>query len=607
VSISIGLKPKLLDISMLKIKRAVILVWESAPGWTSAHVAVNTIQSVLPLVSIYIIKLIVDDIALRLNTSDQAQGFDRILWLLVAAGLIMFLTNCNSVIAEISSTTLSQRVTDRMQKILYQKAIEIDLESYESPQHQDILERAKWEAPHRPTQMLHNLTTGGQSVISLLAIAGLLISLHWGLICILLFASIPTIALRFRQSKVMYQWHRRQTEIERKANYLGHLLLGNQSAKEIRLFNLGHMLIDRFVQIRQQLLQEKLSIIVRQAIPKLIVQGGTAIVTLGTYGFIIHQTMDGKFQLGDLVLYSQVFQRAQGAVHSAISSLSSLHENNLFLNDLFEFLALQPTIITPTHPKLVPRSIQQGIVFEDVSFQYQNSTRKAIDRVNLTIAPGEIIALVGENGCGKTTLAKLLCRLYDPTNGRIVIDGIDLKQFSVTDLHRQIGVMFQDFTCYQFTVADNIWLGNIERPLTPARIAEAARQSGADTTIQNLPQGYETLLGKWFKGGEELSGGQWQKIALSRAFLRDAQLVILDEPTSAMDAHAEEEVFQRFRDLMRDRSALLITHRLATVKMADRIYVMHQGKIVESGTHNRLMELGGTYAHLFETQAKNYQ
>jgi ATP-binding cassette, subfamily B, bacterial len=592
---------------MLKIKRAVVLVWKSAPGWTGVHVAATAIQSVLPLALLYIIKLIVDDIAASLNITDKAQIFSHVLQLLVIAGLVFLLTNFNAVVSEISSITLSQRVTDYMQVILYNKAIEIDLESYESPEHQDILERAKWEAPHRPTQMLNNLTSLGQSAISLLAIAGLLISLHWGLICVLLLVSIPTIFLRFRQSKVMYNWRRHQTEIERKANYFGHLLLGDQPAKEIRLFNLGNLFIKRFYDLKQQLFQEKLAITTRQAIARLIAQGCNGIVMLGAYGFIINQTIHGRFQLGDLVLYSQAFQRGQGALRDMVTSLAGLHENNLFLADLFEFLALKPTIITPAHPKLVPRPIRQGIVFKDVSFQYQNSPRKAIEQVNLTIAPGEIIALVGENGSGKTTLVKLLCRLYDVTDGSILIDGINLKHFSVTDLHRQISTIFQDYTRYQLTVEENIWLGNIDLPPNPERITQAARQSGADATIRSLPLGYQTLLGKWFKGGEELSGGQWQKIALARAFMRDTQLVILDEPTSAMDAHAEAEVFQKFRDLMLDRSALLITHRLATVKMVDRIYVMHHGKIVESGTHNQLMDLGGTYAHLFATQAKNYQ
>lgn len=592
---------------MLQIKRAIVLVWQSASGWTVIHVAFTTIQSILPLALLYIIKLIVDNIAISLKIGDKTQIFGHILFLLCSAGLVMMLINVNAVISELASTTLSQRVTDHLQVTLYKKAIEIDLESYENPQHQDILERAKWEAPYRPTQMLNSLTSVGQSAISLLAIAGLLMSLHWGLMGVLLVASIPTMLVRFGQSKVLYKWRRRQTEMERQANYLGHLLLGDHPAKEIRLFNLGYLLIDQFYSLRQQLFKEKLAITTRQAVTRLMTQGFAGIAILVTYSFIIHQTIYGKFQLGDLVLYSQAFQRAQGSLGSLISGLGQVHENNLFIADLFEFLALKPTITEPTHPKLVPRPMQQGIVFEDVSFQYQNSPRQAIKQVNLTIAPGEIIALVGENGCGKTTLVKLLSRLYDVTQGSITIDGINLQHFSVKDLHRQISVIFQDYTRYQLTAEANIWFGNIDLPLTRERITQAARLSGADAVIQSLPQGYDTLLGKWFKGGEELSGGQWQKIALARAFLRDAQLVVLDEPTSAMDAKAEAEVFEQFRDLMRDRSALLITHRLSTVKMADRIYVMHQGEIVESGTHDQLMALGGTYAHLFEIQARNYQ
>jgi ATP-binding cassette subfamily B protein len=592
---------------MLKIKRAIALVWQSSSRWTLIHVTLITIQSILPLALLYIIKLIVDNIAIGLRTGDKTQIFSHIIFLLFNAGLVMLLINFNAVISELASTTLSQRVTDHLQVTLYKKAIEIDLESYESPQHRDILERAKWEAPYRPTQMLNSLTSVGQSGISLLAIAVLLISLHWALISVLLFASIPTMIVRFRQSKVLYKWRRYQTEMERKANYLGHLLLEDYSAKEIRLFNLGNLLINRFYSLRQQLFKEKLAITTRQAITRLITQGFTGIAILTTYGFIINQTIYGKFQLGDLVLYSQAFQRAQGALGSLISGLGQVHENNLFLADLFEFLVLKPTISEPLHPKLVPRPMQQGIVLQDVSFQYQNSPRQAIKQVNLTIAPGEIIALVGENGSGKTTLVKLLSRLYDVTQGSITIDGINLQHFSVKDLHRQISVIFQDYTRYQFTAEDNIWFGNIDLPPTPERITQAARQSGADAVIQSLPKGYQNLLGKWFSEGEELSGGQWQKIALARAFLRDAQLVVLDEPTSAMDAKAEAEVFQQFRDLMRDRSALLITHRLSTVKMADRIYVMDQGEIVESGTHDQLMALQGTYAHLFEIQARNYQ
>ena len=592
---------------MLKIRRAVALVWRSSPSWTAISIGLIILQSLLPILLLYFIKLIVDQLGASINVADKAKIFSHILSLLIAVGIVMMLMNFIAVIAELTSTTLSQRVTDYMQVILYRKAIEIDLESYESPQHQDIIERAKWEAPHRPTQMLNNLTAIAQSSVSLLAIAGLLISLHWGIIGVLLFASMPLMFIRMRQSKAMHKWRRHQTEIERKSGYYGHLLLGDSPAKEIRLFGLGNLFIKRVYELRQQLFREKLAISSRQAGTRLIAQGFTGVLILSSYGLMIHQTLQGRFQLGDLVLYTQAFQRGQGALSDLISNLAGLHENNLFLADLYEFLELKPSVVEPIHPKFVPRPFKQSIVFNDVSFRYQNSTRSAIQQVNLTIAPGQIVAIVGENGSGKTTLVKLLCRLYDVSAGSITIDGIDLRHFSTSDLHRQISVIFQDYTRYQLSVEDNIWLGNIDLPATPERIAQAAQQSGADAMIERLPQGYDTLLGKWFKGGEELSGGQWQKIALARAFLRDAQLVVLDEPTSAMDAKAEAEVFQRFRDLMRDRAALLITHRLSTVKMADHIYVMRHGSIVESGTHAQLMAQQGTYAHLFQIQAKNYQ
>jgi len=596
-----------LDLEMPRIKRAVALVWQSSPGWTAIHIVISVLQTVLPLISIYLTKIIVDNISPNLKNVNQIQNFHHILFLLLMVGIVMMLINSANVVAELVSTTLAQKVTDYMQVVLYTKAITVDLETYEDSRHQDILERAKWEAPYRPTRIINNLTSIGQNSLSLMAIAGILITLHWALISILALALMPMMLTRGRQSKELYKWQRHQTELERKAGYFGHLLLSVGPAKEIRLFSIGKLLIEWVQELRQQLLQEKLAITKRQASVRLVGQGITAIVVLAAYGFIIYQTLQGVLHLGDLVLYSQVFQRGQNALKDLVTNLASLHENHLFLADLYEFLALQPTITEPASPLRVPCPMHRGIVFENVSFRYQNSPRHAIKQVNLSIRPGEVVALVGENGSGKTTLVKLLCRLYEATDGRITIDGIDLRDFSIADLHRQISVIFQDYNCYQLNAQANIWLGNIDLPATSDRVLQAARWSGADEVIQLLPQGYHTLLGKWFKGGEELSGGQWQKIALARAFLREAQLVVLDEPTSAMDARAEYEVFQKFRDLMRDRAALLITHRLSTVKMADRIYVLHQGSIAESGTHEELMVLQGTYANLFQTQARNYQ
>jgi ATP-binding cassette subfamily B protein len=308
-----------------------------------------------------------------------------------------------------------------------------------------------------------------------------------------------------------------------------------------------------------------------------------------------------------LVLYYQALQRGQNDLKSLLGGLSGLYEDNLFLANLYEFLDLKPKVVEPSNPKPLPIPMKKGIVFNHVSFQYATTKRQALQNINLTIRPGEVVALVGENGSGKTTLIKLLCRLYDPTFGSITIDGVDLRQFEIAALRRQISVIFQDYTKYHLTAKENIWLANINLPFSYEKITAAARRSGADDVISKLPQGYDTILGKFFEQGEELSIGQWQKIALARAFLRDSQLIVLDEPTSALDPKAEEEVFQNFRQLIKNQAAILISHRLSTVRMADCIYVMANGSIIESGTHEELINLGSSYANLFETQAQHYK
>jgi ATP-binding cassette subfamily B protein len=306
-------------------------------------------------------------------------------------------------------------------------------------------------------------------------------------------------------------------------------------------------------------------------------------------------------------MYYQAFQRGQSSLQGVFSSLAGLYEDNLFLANLHEFLDLTPKILEPTHPQPIPPLQQRGIQFHNVSFQYPASNRQGLTNISLNIPPGKKVALVGENGAGKTTLIKLLCRLYDPTEGSITYEGEDLRSFAISDLRRQIGVIFQDYAKYHLTAQENIWLGNIDLPPGDQRISEAARQSGADEVITKLPDNYETILGSWFEKGEELSIGQWQKIALARAFLRDAQILILDEPSSSLDAKAEEEIFQKFRQLIQGQTAILISHRLSTVKMSDHIYFLENGKIIENGTHQELMQLGDRYAHLFETQAQHYR
>lgn len=585
---------------------ALRLVWQSSPRWTIARIILVVVQGVIPLAIIYLAKLIIDTVTIQLDSNSTA-GFDKVLPLIILTGVVTIISYFCQSLAELVNTAHSQKVTDYMQGIIQAKSIEADLEYYENAKYHDALIRAQQEAPYRPPSILNRLAGVGQNGISLLAMAGLLLTLHWGIIGVLLFASIPAVLVKVKFSRLLYQWQRNRTELERKSQYLSWLLTGEQFAKEIRLFDLGSLFSQQYLQIRKQLYQEKVSLITKRSLAFFLAQGFAGLLVFCIFAYLIYQTVRGTLMLGSLVLYYQALQRGQTNLKALLTNVSGLYEDNLFLANLYEFLDIKPKIIEPAHPKLLPQPIRQGIVFENVSFRYADSERQSLRNVNLRVKPGETIALVGENGSGKTTLIKLLCRLYDPTAGKITIDGTELKEFKISDLRHQIGVIFQDYAKYHFSAEENIRLGNLEIEPGERQIVEAACRSGADEVIKRLPNKYNTILGKLFARGEELSIGQWQKVALARAFLRDSQVIVLDEPTSAMDPKAEYEVFSRFRELIEDQAAILITHRLATVKMADFIYVMHDGEIVESGTHRDLMSLQGKYAHMFETQAQNYR
>ena len=583
------------------------LVWRSGPSWTLVRLCLIVLQGLLPLVSIYIVKLLVDSLSEGIAIAEQSLSVQALTPLLIAVAVVALVTLLCSAFSDLVNTAQTQKVSDYMRSILHNKSVDIDLEYYEDPQYHDTLQRAQQEATYRPAQLLTRLAQVGQNAISLVAMIGLLLTLHWGITGVLLVAAIPSVWVRLRYTKALYKWERIWTPINRQSMYLSFLLTGEQFAKEIRLFSIGPLFSQRFDRLRTQLYKAKLKLMTSRSLSFLIANVISGILIGGIYLFILYQALQKQLTLGDLVLYHQALQRGQGALKTLMSGLSGLYEDNLFLQNLYELLALKPTITTPAYPKPMPNPMQKGIAFEHVDFQYSGTTRQALKDISLTVHPKETIALVGENGSGKTTLIKLLCRLYDPTYGRITIDGIDIKALSVDHLRDQISVIFQDYAKYNLSAQDNIWLGNTQLPAQSAAVISAARRSGAHDVIERLPQKYDTMLGKLFKGGEELSIGQWQKVALARAFLRDSQVIVLDEPTSAMDPKAEYEVFKRFRELIEDQAAILVTHRLSTVKMADRIYVMDQGRIVESGCHEALIDRQGLYANLFETQAKSYR
>ncbi len=592
---------------LLYLRRALHLVWESAPSWTVASIALLVVQGILPLLSLYLTKLMVDAVSTGLTAADKAAILGQVMVLIILAGAIALLGDLCGAIAGFVSEAQSQVVTDHIHSLLHAKSIEVDLEYYENAQYYNALHLAQQEAPYRPTQILNRLIQVGQSGISLIAIAGLLFSLHWGLAATLFAAAVPTLFVRLKYANKLYRKRCEWTPQQRRADYFNWMLTSIYYAKEIRLFNLGSLFQERFRALRTSIRKEKLSLARRSFLAEWAIQVSATLAVFGACGFIAYQTLRGVITLGSLVMYFQAFQRGQGLLRETFSSLVSLYENSLFLSNLYEFLDLKRTVAEPLHPKAFPKPLQIGIEFDRVQFRYPGSTRPLLDDINLTIRAGETIALVGENGAGKTSLIKLLCRLYDPTSGRITLDGIDLRQFETTALRREISVVFQDYAHYNLTARENIGFGDVNRLTDEDEIKLAARRTGVDKAIASLAYGYETTLGKDFEEGEELSIGEWQKVALARAFLRQAQIVVLDEPTSALDAKAEHQVIEQFRQLTQGRTAILISHRLSSVKLADRIYVLEDGKIVESGTHNELIQRRGSYARMFEIQAKYYR
>ena len=593
---------------LLRLKRAMGFVWRSSPRWASINLSLLAVQSFLPPLGLYLTKQVVNSVVFGLQRTDVSQSAftQTLFWILAAAGVAVAIGLCRSL-AGFVSTAQSQVVTDHMQEILHRKSIEVDLDYYENAQYYDVLHRAQREAPGRPTLIVRDVGTVLRNAVSLIAIGVLLLSFHWSLPFILLLSTVPGVVLRLRSARELYERGINRTAAERRSWYYNWMLVGKQHAKEIRVLDLGGLFIRRYRDLRQEIAGDIVRVARKRAFAEFLTfSSGTAVV-FGAYAIIAYRVLQGQTSIGDMVMFIQASQLGQSLLLEMLAGLAGLYEHNLFLHSVDEFLNLKPTITEPAHPAVIPQPIREGLRLDKVSFRYSPDGPNVLENINMNIPSGSVIALVGPNGSGKTTLVKLLCRLHDPTSGAIVLDGTDLRRFSVTALRRQIAVVFQDYAQYQVTARENIWFGDVRYTPDDPRIVAASRQAGADAVVEGLKHGYDTVLSNWFDDGQELSIGQWQKFALARAFFPDAQLVILDEPSSALDAAAEYDIFCRFRQLMAGRTAFLVSHRFMSVKDADCIYVMDSGRILEYGSHDELLRLDGLYASMYNKQAAGFK
>jgi len=584
------------------------LVWYASRGSALVGVLLTVIAAALPAGQAWAGKLIIDGIVSAVDQGlPPMDGLRYVLpFLLLELGLVL----AGSITGQVRSLTdriLQSQLTNHVNSLIINKAISLDLQFFENPIFYDTLQNARRQADTSALSIVNATLQMLQQVITLVSLMALLVRFSAWLPVLVIAAAIPAFFSQSQYAERAFRAVTRRAPEARLLNYLEQLLTGNDTVKEIKLFGLGQPLLKRYQELFTRFYMEDRAIAERRTLAGL---GWGLLANLayyGSYAWIVLRTIAGAITLGDMTMFLSIFRQSQGSIRSLLDSINRLYESNLFLDNLVDFLSLQPVLVAPENGRIAPAPIREGIEFRNVSFAYPGSETMVLRDINLHIRPGERIALVGLNGAGKTTLIKLLTRLYDPTHGQILLDGVDLRDYDLTSLHQRFGVIFQDFVRYQFTVRENIGFGQVDALDNLARIEDAADRGGATPIIERMPQGYDTMLGRRWERGQELSGGQWQKIALARAFMREAEVLVLDEPTSALDAEAEYEVFRRFGELMEGRIAVLISHRFSTVRMADRIVVLSAGKIIELGSHAELIALDGAYARLFNLQAEGYR
>jgi ATP-binding cassette subfamily B protein len=596
------------------VPRLFRLVWETHRGYTFTIMLLRALRAGIPIAVLWIGKLIIDGV---LNAVEVARTGGSIDWdqLAILVGVELAIALVGEALARVSTlyeSLLGDLFANRTSVQLMQHAASLDLEQFEDAETYDRLERARRQTVGRIGLFTQLLATV-QDLVTLVSLSlALLVYVPW-LLLLLAVSVIPSFLGESHFASLGYSLLYSWTPQRRLLDYLRYAGASDITAKEVKLFGLSPFLVDRYARLSDEFYLANKALAVKRS----LVSGGLAIIgTLGyyaAYGVIIYLTIRGYqspagvFTIGVLTFLSASFRQSRDLIQRILMSLTQIYEQSLYLDDLFSFFTLEPRIRSAPAARQVPRPIQQGFTFDDVGFHYPNGEKWAVRHLSFTLNAGERIALVGENGAGKTTLAKLLARLYDPSEGRILLDGIDLREYDVDSLRRNVGVIFQDFVRYDLNLRENIAVGDIGELENEPAISLAADRSLASQVIAKLPAGLEQMLGRRFEGAVDLSGGEWQKVALARAYLRNAQLLILDEPTAALDARAEYEVFLRFSELTAGKMAVLISHRFSTVRMADRILVLQGGRLIEQGTHEQLVARNGLYAELFALQAKGYQ
>jgi len=587
------------------------LIWGTHRGYTSAMVVLRVMRSVVPVMTFWVGKLILDSVIAAKSGNGSLTQVWR--YLALELGIVLLgeiLARASSLIESLLGDLFSNSMSVR----LMEHAAKLDLAQFEDPEFYDHLERARRQTVGR-IALLSLLLSMSQDALTLLTLAGALIAYNPWLLLLLAVAVIPSFLGETHFASLGYSLLFRWTPERRQLDYLRYVGASDKTAKEVQMFGLAPWLTERYRDLSQRFYEENRDLSIRRGVVSALLSILGTVGYYSAYVLILVRAVKGDITIGTLTFLAASFGRGRDVIQNILMGASNVAEQALYLRDLFVFLEMRPTIESPPNARLVPAKIKSGFVFEDVGFRYPGSERWAIRNVDLMLGPGERVALVGENGAGKTTITKLLARLYDPTEGRITLDGVDLKEYDLVSLRHAIGVIFQDFVRYDMRFDENIGVGEIDSVRadldrnngTPHAITAAAENSLAASLLPRFTKGYQQMLGRRFDEGVDLSGGEWQKIALARAYIRDAQVLILDEPTAALDARAEYEVFLRFSELVAGRMAILISHRFSTVRMADRIIVLRNGKVEEQGSHEELLKNAGLYQELFDMQAAGYK